>query len=111
MVANAREARVDLPHRRRPGPALASRHREATYVTIAAALNNPIGSDIMKVRDVVKALDTDGWRLLGVRGSHRQFVHSVKPGRVTVPGHPSDEVHPRTLRSIRRQAGLERIGG
>jgi predicted RNA binding protein YcfA (HicA-like mRNA interferase family) len=39
----------------------------------------------MKVRDVLKVLDDDGWRLDRTRGSHRQFKHSTKPGLVTVP--------------------------
>lgn len=65
----------------------------------------------MKVRDVVKTLEGDGWRLTAMRGSHRQFTHRRKPGRVTVPGHASDDVHPRTLRSIWRQAGMEKDRG
>ena len=65
----------------------------------------------MKIRDVIRELEAEGWRLNAMRGSHRQFVHRVKPGRVTVPGHPSDDVHPKTLRAIWRQAGLERNRG
>jgi predicted RNA binding protein YcfA (HicA-like mRNA interferase family) len=74
-------------------------------------LSNPSDSDIMKVRDVVKTLEAEGWRLAATRGSHRQFAHQVKAGRVTVPGHPHDDVHPKTLRSIWRQAGLEKERG
>jgi predicted RNA binding protein YcfA (HicA-like mRNA interferase family) len=65
----------------------------------------------MKVREVVKTLEAAGWRLIAIRGSHRQFAHRVTPGRVTVPGHPNDDVHPKTLRSIWRQAGLEKERG
>jgi predicted RNA binding protein YcfA (HicA-like mRNA interferase family) len=61
----------------------------------------------MKVRDVLKALTEDGWRLKNTKGSHRQFVHTTKPGKVTVNGHHSDEVAPGTLRSIMKQAGLK----
>jgi predicted RNA binding protein YcfA (HicA-like mRNA interferase family) len=60
----------------------------------------------MKVRDVLKLLAADGWTLTSQRGSHRQFEHPVKPGKVTVPGHPTDDIAPGTLKSIRRQAGL-----
>ena len=45
--------------------------------------------------------------LTSQRGSHRQFEHPTKPGKVTVPGHPRDEIARGTLQSIRRQAGLK----
>jgi len=61
----------------------------------------------MKVRDVLKALAEDGWAPKNTKGSHRQFVHATKPGKVTVHGHPSDEVAPGTLSSIMKQAGLK----
>jgi predicted RNA binding protein YcfA (HicA-like mRNA interferase family) len=50
-------------------------------------------------------LQADGWFLVATRGSHRQFKHPVKPGRVTVPGKPSDDVAPGTLNSIMKQSG------
>ena len=62
----------------------------------------------MKVRDVIKMLEKDGWRLVVTQGSHRQFRHRIKPGRVTVSGHPGDEMPRGTLASVRRQAGLGR---
>jgi predicted RNA binding protein YcfA (HicA-like mRNA interferase family) len=62
----------------------------------------------MKVRDLLKMLERDGWLLVRVKGSHRQFHHPDKQGTVTVSGHPSDDVHPGTLRSIRRQAAWEK---
>jgi predicted RNA binding protein YcfA (HicA-like mRNA interferase family) len=61
----------------------------------------------MKVREVIKLLKADGWRQVRTRGSHRQFKHPAKPGRVTVAGKPSKDVPPGTLKSILRQAGLE----
>jgi predicted RNA binding protein YcfA (HicA-like mRNA interferase family) len=61
----------------------------------------------MKVRDVIKALREDGWQFKNQEGSHQHFVHPVKPGKVTVNGHPSDDVAPGTLRSIMKQAGLK----
>lgn len=60
----------------------------------------------MKVRDVLKMLSQDGWRLVATRGSHRQFKHPAKTGRVTVAGHPGDDLAPGTLISILKQAGL-----
>jgi predicted RNA binding protein YcfA (HicA-like mRNA interferase family)/predicted RNase H-like HicB family nuclease len=62
----------------------------------------------MKVREVIKMLEADGWHLVRTRSSHRQFKHPAKPGKVTVPGHLNDEVKPGTLSSILRQAGLKR---
>jgi predicted RNA binding protein YcfA (HicA-like mRNA interferase family) len=61
----------------------------------------------MKVRDLLKRLKADGWIIDRTRGSHRQLRHSVKPGVVTVSGHPSDAIHPKTLKSVLRQAALE----
>jgi predicted RNA binding protein YcfA (HicA-like mRNA interferase family) len=58
----------------------------------------------MKVRDAIEA---DGWRLAATRGSHRQFKHPTKPGRVTVPGKLGDDLAPGTLNSIWKQAGLK----
>ena len=60
----------------------------------------------MKVRDVIKLLEQDGWYLARTRGSHRQFKHSLKSGLVTVPGKLSDDLAIKTLRSIFKQAQL-----
>ncbi|MGB5354802.1 MAG: type II toxin-antitoxin system HicA family toxin [Woeseia sp.] len=61
----------------------------------------------MKVRDALKMLRTDGWVEIARRGSHRQFKHPLKKGRVTVPGKPSDDLAAGTLNSILKQAGLK----
>lgn len=50
----------------------------------------------MKIRDVLKLLREDGWLLKNQEGSHRQYVHPVKPGKVTIAGHPSEELDPKT---------------
>jgi predicted RNA binding protein YcfA (HicA-like mRNA interferase family) len=60
----------------------------------------------MKVRDLLRLLLDDGWVQVAQRGSHRQFKHEVKPGRVTIAGQPSDDIAIGTLRSIYRQAQL-----
>ncbi len=61
----------------------------------------------MKIRAVLQMLKDDGWAEVARRGSHRQFKHQSKPGRVTVPGKPSDDLAPGTLNSILKQAGLK----
>jgi len=60
----------------------------------------------MKVIEVVRLLEQDGWELSRTRGSHRQFKHRQRSGKVTVAGKPRDTLHPKTLASILRQAGL-----
>ena len=62
----------------------------------------------MKVREILKLLKADGWYLVTTEGSHRQFKHPNKQGRVTVSGHPHDDIHPKTLKSISTQAGLSK---
>jgi predicted RNA binding protein YcfA (HicA-like mRNA interferase family) len=62
----------------------------------------------MKVRDVIKVLEADGWYQVSMKGDHRQFKHALKRGRVTVAGHPSKEIPPATLISIFKQAQLPR---
>lgn len=61
-----------------------------------------------KVREILSLLRQEGWVLLTQRGSHRQFVHPDKPGRVTVSGKPSKDLPPSIHRSILRQAGLKK---
>jgi predicted RNA binding protein YcfA (HicA-like mRNA interferase family) len=61
----------------------------------------------MKVRDLIKLIETNGWWQIAQRGSHRQYKHHVKPGKVTIAGAPSDDVHPKTLSSVLKQAGLK----
>ncbi|MDE2993070.1 MAG: type II toxin-antitoxin system HicA family toxin [Chloroflexota bacterium] len=58
----------------------------------------------MKVREVIRLLQQDGWYLVRTRGSHRQYKHPAKPGLVTVAGKPSDDVPAGTLNSILKQA-------
>lgn len=60
----------------------------------------------MNSRDIITALKADGWRQVAQHGSHVQFKHPRKPGRVTVP-HPKRDVPLGTLRSIERQAGIK----
>jgi predicted RNA binding protein YcfA (HicA-like mRNA interferase family) len=59
----------------------------------------------MNSRDIIAALEADGWSKIAQKGSHIQFKHPAKPGRVTVP-HPKKDVPLGTLRSIEKQAQL-----
>jgi predicted RNA binding protein YcfA (HicA-like mRNA interferase family) len=61
----------------------------------------------MKVREAIQLIENDGWRLVATRGSHRQYKHPGKPGRVTIAGKPSDDLAPGTQNSILKQAGLK----
>ena len=61
----------------------------------------------MKVSEVTRMLQGDGWFLAATRGSRRQFKHATKPGCVKVPGKPSDDLAAGTLNSILKQAGLK----
>jgi predicted RNA binding protein YcfA (HicA-like mRNA interferase family) len=63
----------------------------------------------MKVRDVIKLIEADGWYLVITKGSHRQYKHPTKPGRVTIAGHPNDDLSPGTLNSILKQAKLQEV--
>ena len=60
----------------------------------------------MKVREVIRMLEEDGWHQVRQRGSHRQYQHDEKPGTVTVAGKLGAEMPPGTLASVRRQAGI-----
>jgi predicted RNA binding protein YcfA (HicA-like mRNA interferase family) len=64
----------------------------------------------MKVREVIRMLQRDGWVLVVTAGSHRQFKHRQKPGRVTVSGGLGDDMPKGTLASVLRQAGLKGRG-
>jgi predicted RNA binding protein YcfA (HicA-like mRNA interferase family) len=61
----------------------------------------------VRIREAIRLLEQDGWRLVVTRGSHRQFKHPTKAGRVTVAGKVSDELAPGTFASILKQAGLK----
>lgn len=63
---------------------------------------------VLKVREIIKLVEADGWYVVNIVGSHRQYKHSKKAGRVTIAGHPGDDVHPKTLLSIMKQAQLKK---
>ena len=60
----------------------------------------------MKIRDAIKLVESDGWKLERTRGSYRQYRHATKPGTVTIAGHPALDLDPKTQASILKQAGL-----
>ena len=62
----------------------------------------------MKIRDVIKLIEDDGWYLVVTQGSHRQYKHPTKPGRVTIAGHPAHDLAPGTLNSVFKQAQVQK---
>jgi len=65
----------------------------------------------VKVRDIIKLIEADGWYLIATKGSHRQYKHPDKPGRVTIAGHPNHDLAPGTQNSIFKQAQLQKPKG
>jgi len=63
----------------------------------------------MKIRDVIKLIEEDGWYQVRTKGSHHQYKHPKKVGRVTIAGHPNDDLAPGTLNSILKQAKLKEM--
>jgi predicted RNA binding protein YcfA (HicA-like mRNA interferase family) len=63
----------------------------------------------MKIRDFIKLIEADGWYLVETQGGHRQYKHATKTGRVTIAGHPSDDLAPGTLNSVLKQAKLKEV--
>ena len=62
----------------------------------------------MKIKEILNILYDDGWLIVKTKGSHRQLKHPTKSGKVTVAGKPSVDIPPGTLKSILKQAGLEK---
>jgi predicted RNA binding protein YcfA (HicA-like mRNA interferase family) len=62
----------------------------------------------MKIRDIIKMIEEDGWYLVRTRGSHQQYKHPTKSGLVTIAGKLSDDLATGTLNSIYKQAGLKK---
>jgi predicted RNA binding protein YcfA (HicA-like mRNA interferase family) len=60
----------------------------------------------MDSKTVIKLIEADGWFEVAQKGSHKQFKHSIKPGKATVP-HPKKDLPLPTLRSIERQTGVK----
>lgn len=61
-----------------------------------------------KVREAIRAIERDGWQLVATKGSHRQYRHSAKPGKVTIAGRLSKDLAPGTWNSILKQAGIKK---
>ena len=62
----------------------------------------------MKVRELLKRIQEDGWYLVRTKGSHRQFKHPTKKGLVTISGNMGDDIAPGTLNNVLKQAGLKK---
>jgi len=65
------------------------------------------GGVILKIREIIKLIEDDGWYPVVSKGSHRQYKHKEKPGRVTIAGHLADDLAPGTMNSIFKQAGFK----
>lgn len=65
----------------------------------------------MKIRDIIKLIKSDGWYQVAQSGSHRQYKHPIKKGRVTIAGKLGNELAPGTLNSVLKQALLKKRGG
>lgn len=63
----------------------------------------------MKIREIIRIIEKDEWYLVTTKGSHRQYKHLVKPGRVTIAGNLGDDLSPGTLNSILKQARLKEV--
>lgn len=63
----------------------------------------------MKVRDIIRLIEAEGWYIVVTKGSHRQYKHPTKQGRVTIAGHPNDDLAPGTLNSVLKQAKLKEV--
>ena len=61
----------------------------------------------MNATQVIRLLKKYGWKLKTQKGSHKQFIHPERSGKITVADHGKDEIPPGTLKSIKRQAGIE----
>ncbi len=63
----------------------------------------------MKVRDIIKLIEADGWYRVAAKGGHRQYKHAAKTGRVTISGQLNDDLAPGTLNSVFKQAKLKEV--
>jgi len=70
-------------------------------------LDVPELRQILKVKELIKLIEADGWVQARMRGSHRQYKHPIKPGTVTVSGKPNVDIPSGTLNSALKQAGLK----
>lgn len=71
----------------------------------SVAFERCAGRDL-KVRDVIRLIERDGWVQVRISGSHRQFRHPTKRGTVTIAGHPARDMPLGTMKSVMKQAGL-----
>ncbi len=94
-------SRTKVPATRALWPLMRSVMRRGTIRSLSTRLKE------MKVKELLKMLEEDGWNLSRTRGSHRQFKHPMKPGLVTVAGKPSADVPKGTLNAILKQSGLK----
>lgn len=102
-----RMERVMAKHAAQPFDLSRTEPSETKMMNICADHTHPEGQ--MRIRDAIKLIEADGWRLVSIKGSHRQFKHPLQPGRVTIAGKLDMDLHPKTLKSILKQAGIEDV--
>jgi predicted RNA binding protein YcfA (HicA-like mRNA interferase family) len=78
---------------------------DAVYFFLKDGRNEAV---CVKIRDVIKRLEADGWYLARVRGDHRPYKHPIKKGIVTVSGHLGKDMPVGTLLSVLKQAHIEK---
>lgn len=61
----------------------------------------------MKVRDIIRLIEQDGWYHVNTKGNHQQYKNPTRPGRVMIAGHQNDDLAPGALNSILKQAQLK----
>lgn len=66
----------------------------------------PTRTKVMRSREMIRMIEEDGWYLVAVKGSHHQYKHPSKPGRVTIK-HPDSDLPKGTINSILKPAGLK----
>jgi predicted RNA binding protein YcfA (HicA-like mRNA interferase family) len=101
-----------MPAQRAPGKQECSPYRLRSQRWMSAKRSPRISArrcyrGIVKIRDLIRLVESDGWRHVRTTGSHRHFKHPSKPNVVTIPGHPNHELPVGTLKSILKAAGLE----
>jgi predicted RNA binding protein YcfA (HicA-like mRNA interferase family) len=77
---------------------------EKPNVQVHPRIIKTTGGRNLKVREIIKIIEADGWYIVATKGSHRQYKHPEKPGRITIAGHLADDLAPGTLNSIFKQA-------
>ncbi len=83
--------------------------KEIKYKVYRVMLKYPRDQITIKIREIIKLIKAEGWYLVVTKGSHQQSKHPTKSDRVTIAGHPGDDLSAGTLNSILKQAQLNKV--